>query len=244
MKRWEETAMTITARTRSLASLGLVLCAGLAFAHGDVTPQPINTEGLPELTGGWELENPFRDPTGEYWERALRIGDSGYNQNCARCHGLEVISGGLAPDLRFLMAEDMDDEWFLERIRHGSGDRMPGYEDLMNQQAMWAIRTYIEARPDPDGMATYLPRLREIRDDLRARQEAIAAGDSTVEDHAEDIAALQAELAEIALEIPTMSGAPKADSIARRASVILARGGDRMLRDADETLTIGLPVAQ
>ncbi|MCC5993443.1 MAG: cytochrome c-550 PedF [Rhodobacteraceae bacterium] len=226
------------------SALALALSASLALAHGDVTPQPVNTDGLPELTGGWEFENPFRDPDGDYWERALRIGDSAYNQNCARCHGLEVVSGGLAPDLRFLMAEEMDDEWYMERVRRGSGDRMPAYEELMNQQAMWAIRTYIETRPDPDGIAEFMPRLRDIRDGLRDKQEAIAAGTATEADYADEIAALRVELMEIALAVPTMSGAPKADSIARRAAVILERGGARSLRDADETLTIGLSVAR
>ncbi|WP_071798195.1 cytochrome c-550 PedF [Natronohydrobacter thiooxidans] len=236
--------MNTTLTRLPAAALALCLSATLAHAHGDVAPQPVNTEGLPDLTGGWEFENPFRDPSSEYWERALRIGDSAYNQNCARCHGLEVVSGGLAPDLRFLMAEEMDDEWFLERIRRGSGDRMPAYEDLMNQQAMWAIRTYIETRPDPDGIAEHMPRLRDIRDGLRAKQEAIAAGSASAEDYAEEIAALHVELMEIALAVPTMSGAPKADSIARRAAVILERGGERALREADETLTIGLSVAR
>ncbi|MFN7004202.1 MAG: cytochrome c-550 PedF [Roseinatronobacter sp.] len=227
-----------------MSALALTLCASLALAHGDVTPQPVNTDGLPELTNGWEMENPFRDPASDYWERAVQIGSSAYNQNCARCHGLEVVSGGLAPDLRFLMAEEMDDEWFMERIRRGSGDRMPAYEDLMNQQAMWAIRTYIETRPDPDAMAGHMDRLRVIRDGLRDKQEAIAAGTATVEDYAEEIAGLHAELTEIAVSIPTISGAEKADSIARRAALILAAGGDRFLREADETLTVGLSVAR
>lgn len=231
-------------KTLPAAALALCLSTTLALGHGDVAPQPVNTEGLPELTGGWEFENPFRDPDGDYWERALRIGDSAYNQNCARCHGLEVVSGGLAPDLRFLMAEEMDDEWYMERIRRGSGDRMPAYEDLMNQQAMWAIRTYIETRPDPDGIAEFMPRLRDIRDGLREKQEAIAAGTATEADYADEIAELHVELMEIAVAVPTMSGAPKADSIARRAAVILERGGERSLRDADETLTIGLSVAR
>jgi len=230
--------------TLPAAALALCLSTSFALAHGDVAPQPVNTEGLPELAGGWEFENPFRDPENAYWERALRIGDSAYNQNCARCHGLEVVSGGLAPDLRFLMAEEMDDEWFMERIRRGSGDRMPAYEDLMNQQAMWAIRTYIETRPDPDGIAEFMPRLRDIRDGLRTKQEAIAAGTATEADFADEIAALHVELMQIAVAVPTMSGAPKADSIARRAAVILERGGERFLRDADETLTIGLSVAR
>lgn len=231
-------------RTLSLAALAFALSSGFALSHGDVAPQPVNTEGLPELTGNFALENPFRDPDGEYWARAIRIGDSGYNQNCARCHGLEVVSGGLAPDLRYLEASEYDDEWFLERIRYGSGDRMPGYDAQMNQQAMWAIRTYIEARPDPDAMQEHMPRLRAIRDGLLDKQAAIADGTATEADYADEIEALHKELHEIAISVPTLSGAPRADSIARRAAVVLEAGGDRRLQDASETLTIGLSVAR
>ncbi len=119
-----------------------------AFAHGDVTPQPIDTAGLDPLKEGeWLAENPYRGN-----EKAKEIGSSGYNQNCARCHGLQGISGGLAPDLRFLESGKVGDEWFMERIRHGArkpdgSTMMPAFEGLINQEAMWAIRVYIETVP-------------------------------------------------------------------------------------------------
>ena len=117
-------------------------------AHGDVTPQPIDTKGLPELKeGDWLNENPYRGNA-----LAQEIGSSGYNQNCARCHGLQVISGGMAPDLRYLEKNKVGDEWYMERIRHGARKpdgvtMMPAFEGLINQEAMWAIRTYIESVP-------------------------------------------------------------------------------------------------
>ncbi|WP_072397270.1 cytochrome c-550 PedF [Hyphomicrobium sp. CS1GBMeth3] len=115
-------------------------------AHGDVTPQPIDTTGLDPLGEEWRKQNPYRDN-----EMAVEIGASGYNQNCARCHGLEVISGGLAPDLRHLDKGDAGDEWFMERIRHGAKKLdgttiMPPFEGLISQEAMWAIRSYIETQ--------------------------------------------------------------------------------------------------
>ncbi len=132
-----------------LAAAGVVLGSYSAvFAHGDVTPQPVDTAGLDPLKEGeWLLENPYRGNA-----KAVEIGTSGYNQNCARCHGLQVISGGLAPDLRYLEANKAGDEWFMERIRHGArkpdgSTMMPGFEGLFNQEAMWAIRTYIESVP-------------------------------------------------------------------------------------------------
>ncbi len=125
-----------------------------AFAHGDVQPQPIDTTGLDPLGEGWQQTNPYRKKGGEQFDLAQKIGSSGYNQNCARCHGLQGISGGLAPDLRFLETDFDGDEWYLERIRHGFTQngitKMPAFEGLISQEAMWAIRSYLETRPQDD----------------------------------------------------------------------------------------------
>lgn len=121
--------------------------ASPALTHGDVTPQPVDTTGLEPLGEKWKEENPYRDnPT------ALKIGASGYNQNCARCHGLEAISGGLAPDLRYLEKGKSGDEWYVERVRKGATingvTKMPAFEGTLSQEALWAIRTYLESRYD------------------------------------------------------------------------------------------------
>ncbi len=130
-----------------------------AFGHGDVTPQAVDTKELPQLGEQWKAENPYRGN-----KTALRIGSSAYNQNCARCHGLEAISGGIAPDLRKLDNECAtskdtsrkascvkdNDEYFLGRARHGVSRNgavyMPPFEGIMSQEAMWAIKTYLESR--------------------------------------------------------------------------------------------------
>lgn len=116
-----------------------------AMAHGDVTPQPIETEGLDPLGKDWRTENPYVGNA-----KAIEIGASGYNQNCARCHGLEAISGGLAPDLRYLEKGKTGDEWFIQRIRNGAKKSdgttiMPAFEGTFSQEAMWAIRAYLES---------------------------------------------------------------------------------------------------
>ncbi len=115
----------------------------LAFAHGDVTPQPINTDGLPSLGADWTKANPFRENA-----RAIEIGASGYNQNCARCHGLQAISGGIAPDLRFLPKGDEGDEWFKYRVTNGSVRDgrvyMPKMYPTLSQEALWSIRAWLE----------------------------------------------------------------------------------------------------
>jgi cytochrome c-550 PedF len=133
-----------------LGSLVIVVGVGVAgqvFGHGDVQPQPVDTTGLAPIGSDWLTKNPYRNN-----ELALKIGASAFNQNCARCHGLEAISGGLAPDLRYLDKHEEGDKWFLERIRHGytqnGTTKMPGFEGVISQEAMWAIRTYLDSRYD------------------------------------------------------------------------------------------------
>ena len=73
---------------RALFAAGLLGVAGLALAHGDVTPQKVETKGLTPLGEEWVDENPYRAPSKDH-DKAVEIGASAYNQNCARCHGLE-----------------------------------------------------------------------------------------------------------------------------------------------------------
>jgi cytochrome c-550 PedF len=225
-------------RLRVALALTAAGVAGMVYAHGDVAPQPVNTDALPEIGEEWLTENPYRAETAgeEVWQAAIDIGSSGYNQNCARCHGLEAISGGLAPDLRFLEAEEYGDEWYLERFIHGytqnGTTKMPAFGELLGQKAAWAIRTYIETRPDDVAMEDVAEELKGIRDQLKA-----AAGGEAV-----DAGAVTARLQEIAAEIETLSGAAVADSIARRAALALdADPGDHA--GAAEILTIGLSAA-
>ena len=120
------------------ALCGVALLAGQrVLAHGDVTPQPVDTTGLDPLGEDWREVNPYRCNA-----VALKIGASGYNQNCARCHGLQAVSGGLAPDLRYLDKADEGDKWFIGRIRHGYTQngltKMPAFEGVISQEAMSA----------------------------------------------------------------------------------------------------------
>ena len=145
--------------SRLTALLAGVLVAGAALAHGDVTPQAVDTSSLPSLGEGWRAENPFKGN-----DQAVKIGTSAYNQNCARCHGLEAISGGIAPDLRKLdnecstqkvdakkqaCAKEVDD-YFINTVRRGRTRNgavyMPPFEGTLNQEALWSIKAYLETR--------------------------------------------------------------------------------------------------
>ncbi|MDA7088591.1 cytochrome c-550 PedF [Pseudomonas sp. SA3-5] len=114
------------------------------WAHGNVVPQAVETKGLEPLGEEWLEENPYRGN-----EHAIEIGASAYNQNCAACHGLEAKSGGIAPDLRLLETGAMGDEWFKERVINGAVRDgrvyMPKMADYLSQEALWAVRSYLES---------------------------------------------------------------------------------------------------
>lgn len=124
-----------------------LLSAGSVMAHGNVTPTAVNTGNLEKLGEEWRTENPYRDS--KQHDEAVTIGASAYNQNCAACHGLEAKSGGIAPDLRMLDEGVAGDEWFVERVRHGSVRDgrvyMPKMADYLSQEALWAVRTYLDS---------------------------------------------------------------------------------------------------
>ncbi len=150
--------------TASLVS-GLLLCAAAALspmstmAHGDVTPQAVDTHSLPPLGDEMRSENPYRG-----LEEAVKVGTSAYTQNCARCHGIAAVSGGMSPDLRELDTECIDqkdeakkkacfkevDDFFMSitmkgKVRNGV-EKMPSFKGTFNQEAVWAIKSYLETR--------------------------------------------------------------------------------------------------
>ena len=222
-----------------------VFAAAAAFAHGDVAPQAVDTAGLPDLGEEWLEENPWRDPASENWQAAIDIGASGYNQNCARCHGLEVVSGGLAPDLRYLSADWDGDEWYLERFRYGMTQngitKMPAFGDLLGQEAAWAIRTYVETRPDDGAFDDYQTRLSAIRDLLKDRASEVEGG-IDVASLGDEVAALRTELSDSNASAETGSDAPVAESAVSRAAIALD-GSAASFAKAAELLTIGLSAA-
>ena len=137
-------------RKAMLAAMALAsLSVGTKLiAHGNVTPQAVDTTALPDIPGGndnWIQHNPYRGNA-----KAAEIGQEAFGQNCARCHGLDAISGGIAPDLRYLELGDSGDEWFIMRFQHGSSRDgkvyMPPIGEILGQKAGWAIRTWLETK--------------------------------------------------------------------------------------------------
>ncbi len=124
---------------------GLLAVTTQAWSHGDVTPQSVDVSSLEALGEEWREENPYRGN-----EAAISVGKSAYTQNCARCHGLEAISGGIAPDLRELEPGMEGDEWYAYRVRNGAVRNgvpyMPKMADFLSQESLWAIRAWLETK--------------------------------------------------------------------------------------------------
>lgn len=133
------------------AVFAVVILGGstLAIGHGNVTPQGVDTGSLPELGSEPLTANPFREggEHGDLNAEAIAVGESGYAGNCAACHGIQAMSGGMTPDLRELT--EWDDEYFIGRVMKGYGN-MPSFKDTLDQNAMWAIKTYVESLPKPE----------------------------------------------------------------------------------------------
>ncbi len=145
--------MSINKKLLSLTAAGMfsVALSGQVLAHGDVTPQTVDVAGLTPLGEEWVESNPY-GPDYENRELAVSIGESAYTQNCARCHGLDAISGGIAPDLRYLEPGIEGDEWYQYRVVNGAVRDgrvyMPKMAEHLSQEALWAIRAWLETRAE------------------------------------------------------------------------------------------------
>jgi cytochrome c-550 PedF len=125
-------------------SVMVFVSSSVVFAHGDVSPQPVDITSLEKIDGQEWLEvNPYRGN-----KQAAIIGSSAYNQNCARCHGLQAVSGGVAPDLRELPWGEEGDVFYVDRMKNGAIRNgityMPAFDGIVSQEGLWAIRSYLD----------------------------------------------------------------------------------------------------
>ena len=113
---------------------------------------------LPRLGSVLREENPYRTNAA-----AIAVGAQAFEQACSGCHVL-ATSGGIGPDLRMLNAACRkivdesrraiclrdQDYYFLKSVRDGKTivgvTHMPAWRDFLSQEAIWAIRSYIESR--------------------------------------------------------------------------------------------------
>jgi cytochrome c-550 PedF len=143
-----------------LAIVFLGLAAFEALAHGDVTPHPVDTTGLPPLSTKWDTPNPYRGNA-----QAVAVGAVGYLHNCAGCHGLNAEAGGVAPDL-LLVAKDCagmasqkekdscfkdSDDYFKGVVLDGRKTAegrytMPSYSGVFTPEGLWAVKAFLDQR--------------------------------------------------------------------------------------------------
>lgn len=144
-----ETLVTMQRKQLLATALGMVALVSIAqvWAHGDVTPQPIDITGLEPIKDSDTVfadKNPYSGNP-----RAIEIGKHAFAQNCARCHGIDAISGGIAPDLREKLPLGSEgDDIFRERMVNGAVRNgvtyMPKFEGVVKQEGLWAIRSWLE----------------------------------------------------------------------------------------------------
>ncbi len=148
----------MTTKRNALLVVGLLtgaLATGAVWAHGNVVPQAVETKGLTPIKDagvsvdgdGWAAVNPYR--TSPEHDKAVEIGASAYNQNCAACHGPGSQVRRIAPGPAHARRRRSGDEWFVERVRHGAVRDgrvyMPKMADYLSQEALWAVRTYLDS---------------------------------------------------------------------------------------------------
>ena len=62
-----------------------LLIAGAAHAHGNVTPQSVDVEGLPYVEG-WSDSNPYRQLEGKKRQKVIEKGDYAFHQTLSLIH--------------------------------------------------------------------------------------------------------------------------------------------------------------
>lgn len=146
-------------RRLSILILAAVLSAA-AWANEVAVAPVVDASALPPLGETWRETNPYRG-----LPAALAVGQSAYNQACARCHGADAATRAApAPDLRNLdrgcrrivshelkarcMADN--DAYFAKTVRRGKTIvgvvHMPPWDGVLPQEVAWAIQTFVEAR--------------------------------------------------------------------------------------------------
>jgi mono/diheme cytochrome c family protein len=141
----------------------LILAASLsaaAWAKEVAIAPVVDASALPPLGAAWRESNPYRG-----LPAALAVGQSAYNQACARCHGADAATNAApAPDLRNLhrgcrrivngdlkarcMADN--DAYYAKTVRRGKiivgVVHMPPWDGVLPQEVAWAIQAFVEAR--------------------------------------------------------------------------------------------------
>lgn len=144
---------------RQLPAL-LILMTASALADEVADPNVgVDTSTLPPI-GATVEGNPYRN-----LPAAIAIGREAYNQACARCHGIDGNHKGQVglpllrmdracgpiadPAIKAMCLRDNDD-FFMKSVQNGKTRvgivHMPAWKDILQPEAIWAIRSFLESR--------------------------------------------------------------------------------------------------
>ena len=76
----------------------------------------------------------------------LDFGKKTYAQTCSHCHGPNMVNAGtITPDLRRFPD---DKERFFTTVKQGKNGKMPPWGDILNDDQITSLWTYISSRRD------------------------------------------------------------------------------------------------
>ncbi len=140
--------MIRTLRAAALA-LPLALAAtALVHAHGDGAPSAIDTTGLEPLGENDRDKNPYVGNA-----KAVEIGASATTRTAPAATASTPSPAAWPGPARTRQDGGLRHLFPHPRARRAQRDgryRMPPFADILSQEAIWAIRTYIESEADKD----------------------------------------------------------------------------------------------
>jgi mono/diheme cytochrome c family protein len=86
-------------------------------------------------------------PDGGVDQAQIDQGKITFAQKCSHCHGPNMVNGGtVAPDLRQFPD---DRERFVTTVKLGKNNRMPPWGDLLSDDEIARLWTYVSSRRNP-----------------------------------------------------------------------------------------------
>ncbi len=144
--------LTALPRTRTLAVALLASALSLPAAFG------ADSASLPPLGPDWKLQNPYRGNAA-----AAAVGKTMFDEYCVRCHAADATGrGSVGANLQLVgrfcrrIADDAlqqrcladADDFFKRSVQEGKVrlaiTYMPPWKDVLSQEEIWAVRTYVE----------------------------------------------------------------------------------------------------
>jgi len=125
---------------------------GLAWYHDfgstiGLEATPLVADGVMYTSGVWNILlpplPPLNPPAQTASKEVIERGAGLYRATCRLCHGLDAVSGGMTPDLRYMSVETHKD--FRDTVLYGkrAKEGMAPFADMYTAQDVDAIHAYV-----------------------------------------------------------------------------------------------------